>query len=116
MTGDTPTAPDAATDAAPDAPSAIVRHIGMIKAAAIIMGVLIIILTAVVIGTIASRLSRMSAPPDTVTLAIPEGARVVSAAADDDGMTVVIEAASGSEIWRLSKSGKRLQTITLVTE
>ena len=50
------------TQGEPDAePSAIVRHLGMIKAAAIIMGVLIIVLTAVVIGTIASRLAKMGA-------------------------------------------------------
>ena len=52
------------TQGEPDAePSAIVRHLRMIKAAAIIMGVLIIVLTAVVIGTIASRLAKMGAPP-----------------------------------------------------
>ena len=34
-------------------PSVIVRTLGMIKAAAILMGVLIIVLTAVVIGTVA---------------------------------------------------------------
>ena len=54
-------------------PSVIVRNLGMIKAAAIIMGVLIIVLTAVVIGTVASKLAKVSAPPETISLAIPDG-------------------------------------------
>jgi len=97
-------------------PSAIVRNLGMIKAAAIIMGVLIIVLTAVVIGTIASRLAKMSAPPETVSLTVPEGVAIRSASADDGGFVLIVEGPEGSEIWRLSPSGAREQTIRIISE
>ena len=97
-------------------PSAIVRNLGMIKAAAIIMGVLIIVLTAVVIGTIASRLAKMSAPPESVSLTIPEGASIRAASADEGGFVLIVDRPGGSQIWRLSPDGVREQTITLLTE
>jgi hypothetical protein len=97
-------------------PSVIVRNLGMIKAAAIIMGVLIIVLTAVVIGTIASRLAKMSAPPETVSLTIPEGRSIRSASADEGGFVLIVDGPGGSEIWRLSPDGARQQTIQIVTE
>jgi len=97
-------------------PSAIVRNLGMIKAAAIIMGVLIIVLTAVVIGTITSRLAKMSAPPETVSLAVPEGVTIRSASADDGGLVLIVDGPGGSEIWRLSPAGAREQTIRIISE
>ncbi|MEL0195881.1 MAG: hypothetical protein VW870_02470 [Rhodobiaceae bacterium] len=106
---------DKAGDAAGE-PSAIVRNLGMIKAAAIIMGVLIIVLTAVVIGTIASRLAKMSAPPETVSLPLPEGATIRAASADDGGFVLIVDGPEGSEIWRLTPDGERQQTIRIVQE
>ena len=97
-------------------PSVIVRNLGMIKAAAIIMGVLIIVLTAVVIGTIASRLAKMSAPPETVSLALPEGMSVRAASADEGGFVLVVDGPDGTEIWRLSPDGARDQTIRIISE
>ena len=97
-------------------PSAIVRNLGLIKAAAIIMGVLIIVLTAVVIGTIASRLAKMSAPPETVSLAVPEGVTIRSASADDGGLVLIVDGPGGSEIWRLSPAGAREQSIRIISE
>ena len=97
-------------------PSAIMRNLGMIKAAAIIMGVLIIVLTAVVIGTIASRLAKMSAPPETVELMVPDGVSIHSASADEGGFVLIVEGPEGSEIWRLSPSGAREQTIRIISE
>ena len=96
--------------------SAIVRNLGMIKAAAIIMGVLIIVLTAVVIGTIASRLAKMSAPPETVSLTVPEGVTIRSASAADGGLVLIVDGPGGSEIWRLSPAGAREQTIRIISE
>ncbi len=97
-------------------PSAVVRNLGMIKAAAIIMGVLIILLTAVLIGTVASRLAKVSAPPETLSLTIPDGMSIRSASADEGGFVVIVDGPGGSEIWRLSPEGARKQTIRIVTE
>ena len=97
-------------------PSAIVRNLGMIKAAAIIMGVLIIVLTAVVIGTIASRLAKMSEPPAEMSITLPDGVTLRSASADGDGFVIVVDTADGPQIWRLSPDGERLQTIAVESQ
>ena len=97
-------------------PSAIVRNLGMIKAAAITMGVLIIILTVIVVGTIASRLAKMSAPPEAMTITVPGGTDIRSASRDGSGMLLVVDTPQGQQIWQVSASGKRLQTITIVSE
>ena len=94
-------------------PSAIVRNLGIIKGAAIVMGVLIIILTAVVVGTIASRLAKITTTSDTLALTLPQGGFVSSAGADGDGIVLVIDLPKGQQIWRLGKDGQRWQTITL---
>lgn len=99
-----------------EAPSAIVRNLGMIKAAAIIMGVLIIVLTIVVIGTIASRLAGMSAPPADLTLAIPAGSEIRAASSNDSGMMLVVDTPASQQIWQLSADGKRVKTIIVVPE
>ena len=100
----------------PEEPSAIVRNLGMIKAAAIIMGVLIIILTVIVIGTIASRLTKMNTPPEAMTIAVPDGTEIRSASRNGSGILLVVDTPQGQQIWQVSASGKRLQTITIVSE
>ena len=97
-------------------PSAIVRNLGLIKAASVIMGVLIIILTAVLVATVISRLSKSSAPPAALELALPDGAVLRAASADEDCYVVVVDTADGQEIWRLSPTGERRQTISVTTE
>ena len=105
------------TQGEPDAePSAIVRHLGMIKAVAIIMGVLIIVLTAVVIGTIASRLAKMGQPPAEMSISLPVGVTLRSASADNNGFVLVVDTSQGTQIWRLSPDGERLRTIDVVAE
>lgn len=106
---------DKAGDAAGE-PSAIVRNLGMIKAAAIIMGVLIIVLTAVVIGTIASRLAKMSAPPAEMSISLPQGVTLRSASADGERFVIVVETPEGTQIWRLSPDGEPVQTIGITSE
>ena len=96
--------------------SAIVRNLGLIKAASVIMGVLIIILTAVLVATVISRLSASSAPPASLELALPEGATLRAASADDDGYVVVVDMADGQQVWRLSPTGERLQTIGVTND
>ena len=105
------------TQGEPDAePSAVVRHLGMIKAAAIIMGVLIIVLTGVVIGAVASRLAKTGEPPAEMSISLPPGVTLRSASADDGGFVLVVETAQGTQIWRLSPDGGRLRTIDVVAE
>ena len=110
------TTADAATDGAGEQPSAIVRNLGLIKAASVIMGVLIIILTAVLVATVISRLSKSPAPPAELSIQLPQGAVLRAASADDDGYVVVVDTAEGQQIWRLSPTGERLQTIGVTTE
>ena len=96
-------------------PSVVVRNLGLIKAASVIMGILIIILTAVLVATIFSRLSQSSAPPAELSIQLPEGAVLRAASADDDGYVVVVDTTEGQQIWRLSPEGTRLQTIGVTT-
>ena len=97
-------------------PSFTTRNLGLIKAAAVIMGILIIVLTVVVIGTIASRLAKMSAPAESVELVLPAGAEVRSASAGEKGYVLVVDTPGGQEIWRVSSAGKRLQVISVTQE
>ena len=97
-------------------PSAIVRNLGMIKAASIIMGVLIIVLTAVLIGTVSSRLAKKTAPPETLTLTVPADIDILSASADDGGFVLVVNGPEGRAIWRFSPDGTRKQTITIISD
>ncbi len=105
------TPPDSALDS-PET-SVILRNLGAIKAAAIIMGVLIIILLALVIGTIASRLSSMSAPPEAASISLPAGAELQSAAADGDGLILLVKTPQGQEIWRVTNEGVRRSTLKI---
>ena len=92
------------------------RHLGAIKAAAVIMAVLIILLTAVLVATIISRLSGSAAPPDATELTLPAGAEVRAASAAENGYVLVVDTLDGQEIWRVSPSGKRLQVISVTKE
>ena len=92
------------------------RHLGAIKAAAVIMAVLIIVLTAVLIATILSRLSGKAAPPDAAELMLPAGAELRAASAADNGYVLLVDTLDGQEIWRVSLSGERLQVISVTQE
>ena len=92
------------------------RHLGAIKAAAMIMAILIIVLTAVLIATIISRLSGRAAPPDAAELTLPAGAELRAASAADNGYVLVVDTPDGQEIWRVSPSGERLQVISVTQE
>ena len=92
------------------------RHLGAIKAAAVIMAALIVLLTAVLVATIISRLSDRTAPPDTAELTLPAGAELRAASAAENGYVLVVETPNGHEIWRVSPSGKRLQVISVTQE
>ena len=94
-------------------PSAIARNLGLIKLAAVIMGIMIIVLLAVIIGTIATRLSKMAEPPAEISITLPDGVELRSASGNDDGMTLVVDTPQGTQIWRMSPTGERQQTITV---
>ena len=89
------------------------RHLGAIKAAAVIMAVLIIVLTAVLVATIISRLSGSAASPDSAELTLPAGAEVRAASAADKGYVLLVDTPDGQEVWRVSPSGERLQVISV---
>lgn len=97
-------------------PSFTMRNLGAIKAASAIMGVLIIVLTAVLVATVISRLSDKAAPPEAAALTLPAGAELRAASAADNGYVLVVDTPSGQEIWRVSPSGERLQVISVTQE
>ena len=92
------------------------RHLDTIKAATVIMAVLIIVLTAVLVATIISRLSGRAAPPVAAELTLPAGAEVRAASAADNGYVLLVDTLDGQEIWRVSPSGERLQMISVTQE
>ena len=111
--------PDAAVDQA-DAhePSAVVRHLGLIKALAIIMAVLIVAALVVIVVTIYSRLQAGSAnrAASEINLVLPAGARVSAASSDKSGMVLVLDMPDGQQIWRVTGAGRITQKITLKSD
>ena len=105
-------------DANQTEPSGVVRHLGMIKALAVIMAVLIVAALVVIVVTIYSRLAARDAARGAteITVAVPADAQVTSATSDKSGMTFVLETETGQQIWRLSPTGKPLQKITIAPE
>ena len=112
------TASRAATTNGQDAPSGVVRHLGLIKALAVIMAVLIVAALVVIVVTIYSRLAARDAARDAreITVSVPAEAVVTSAEADKSGMTMVLDTPTGQQIWRLSPTGKPLQKILVQPE
>ena len=92
-----------------DTSSPIVRHLGFIKALAIIMAVLIVAALAVIIVTIYSRLSTTKVTKSTYQneLTIPFDSRVSSASFGENGqLLLVIEDKSGQQLWQLDSAGE----------
>ena len=92
------------------------RHLGTLKAAAVIMAVLIIVLTAVLVATIISRLSGSVAPQDAAELTLPAGAELRAASAADNGFELLVATPDGQEIWWVSHFGERLQVISFTQQ
>ena len=93
----------------PEAPSAVVRNLGLIKAMAIIMAILIVAALAVIIVTIYSRLTAANSAKaiQQSELVIPADSRITGASLDDKGqMLVIIEDKTGQQLWQLDASGK----------
>ena len=92
-----------------EAPSAVVRNLGLIKAMAIIMAVLIVAALAVIIVTIYSRLTaaNLAKAIQQNELVIPADSRIVGANLGDKGqMLVIIEDKTGQQLWQLDALGK----------
>lgn len=93
----------------PEAPSAVVRNLGLIKAMAIIMAILIVAALAVIIVTIYSRLTAANSAKaiQQSELVIPADSRITGASLGDKGqMLVIIEDKTGQQLWQLDVSGK----------
>ena len=111
--------PDAVVDQAdPHEPAAVERHLGLIKALAIIMAVLIVAALVVIVVTVYSRLQAGSAnrAASEINLVLPAGARVSSASSDKSGMVLVLDMPDGQQIWRLTGAGRIIQKTTLTSD
>jgi len=97
-----------APDTTPDQPPSAVRHLGLIKAMAIIMAVLIVAALVVIVVTIYSRLQAGvgSSAPQEISLSIPAGATVASASSDGSNMVLTLDIGDGQQIWIVSPAGK----------
>jgi hypothetical protein len=92
-----------------EAPSAVVRNLGLIKAMAIIMAILIVAALAVIIVTIYSRLTSANSAKaiQQSELVIPADSRITGASLGDKGqMLVIIEDKTGQQLWQLDALGK----------
>ena len=92
-----------------EAPSAVVRNLGLIKAMAIIMAILIVAALAVIIVTIYSRLTAANSAKTIQQneLVIPADSRITGASLGAKGqMLVIIEDKTGQQLWQLDASGK----------
>lgn len=104
--------------ASEDAPSGVVRNLGLIKAMAVIMAVLIVAALVTIIVTIYSRLQARdeTRAAREIELVIPSDAAVISASSDKGGMIIVLDTDAGQQIWRLTGAGRITQKITVKPE
>lgn len=95
----------------------MVRNLGLIKAMAIIMAVLIVAALAVIIVTIYSRLTAANSAKaiQQNELVIPTDSQITGASLGDKGqLLVIIEDKTGQQLWQLDASGK-IQRKTRIT-
>ena len=102
------TAPQSLEMAGSTAPP-VLRHLGLIKAMAIVMAVLIVAALSVIVVTIYSRLTDANAVRSIQQnkLVIPADSRVTSASLGHKGaMLLVIEDKAGQQLWQVDPTGK----------
>ena len=100
-----------------EAPSAVVRNLGLINAMAIIMAILIVAALAVIIVTIYSRLTAANSAKEIQQneLVIPADSLITGASLGAKGkMLVIIEDQTSQQLWQLDASGK-IQRKTRIT-
>ena len=97
--------------------SPVERHLGLIKAMAIIMAVLIVAALATIIVTIYGRLT-ISGAAKTIQeyeLIIPVDSRVAGASLAENGqILVIVESATGQQIWLVDATGKVRQKTRVI--
>ena len=89
--------------------SPVERHLGLIKAMAIIMAVLIVAALATIIVTIYGRLTVVDTAKtiQEYELIIPLDSRVASASLAENGqILLIVENATGQQIWQVDAAGK----------
>ena len=89
--------------------SPVERHLGLIKAMAIIMAVLIVAALATIFVTIYGRLTVVDAakPIQERELIIPADSRVTSASLSEKGqILLIVENATGQQLWQIDAAGK----------
>ena len=102
-----------------EAPSAVVRNLGLIKAMAIIMAILIVAALAVIIVTIYSRLTAANSAKTIQQneLVIPADSRITGASLGAKGqMLVIIEDKTGQQLWQLDAAGKIQRKIRIAPQ
>jgi hypothetical protein len=95
------------------------RHLGLIKAMAIIMAVLIVAALVVIVTTIYSRLTnaKMAKAVTETEVVIPPASRVSGAASDEKGgLTLVIEGGTGQQVWQLDSTGQVRRKTRIIAE
>jgi len=111
---------DAETGAAnAEAPSAVIGHLGLIKAMSVIMAVLIVAALVTIIVTIYSRLTASNAVKEAreIELVVPADTRIISASDAEKGdMLVVLENDNGQMVWRIDGTGQVTQKMTVIAE
>ena len=111
---------DAETGAAnAEAPSAVIGHLGLIKAMSVIMAVLIVAALVTIIVTIYSRLTASNAVKEAreIELVVPADTRIISASDAEKGdMLVVLENDRGQMVWRIDGTGQVTQKMTVIAE
>ena len=102
-----------------EAPSAVIGHLGLIKAMSVIMAVLIVAALVTIIVTIYSRLTASNAVKEAreIELVVPADTRIISASDAEKGdMLVVLENDSGQMVWRIDGTGQVTQKMTVIAE
>ena len=111
---------DAETGAAnAEAPSAVIGHLGLIKAMSVIMAVLIVAALVTIIVTIYSRLTASNAVKEAreIELVVPADTRIISASNAEKGdMLVVLVNDKGQMVWRIDGTGQVTQKMTVIAE
>ena len=102
-----------------EAPSAVARNLGLIRAMAIIMAVLIVAALAVIIVTIYSRLTAANSAKEIQQneLVIPADSLITGASLGAKGkMLVIIEDKTSQQLWQLDASGKIQRKIRITPQ
>lgn len=102
-----------------ETPSAVIGHLGLIKAMSVIMAILIVAALVTIIVTIYSRMTASNAVKDAVEieLVVPADTRIISASDAEKGdMLLVLENAKGQMVWRVNGTGKVTQKMSIVSD